>query len=148
MTPQQLMSVRVLWSSLVLSNALIVVVGMVAIAKITDPSVLDLGRLVPDDSSVGAIIWFAGWALLAASFVVPQLLIKAAGTSPTTPLSFERMYTPFIISMALAEACTLMGFVSALFMGPQVPERMLLPAAAAILVGLTRFPTGLPKRHP
>jgi hypothetical protein len=43
--------------------------------------------------------------------------------------------------MALAESCTLMGLVSSLFIGAQVPERMLLPAAAAILVGLSRFPT-------
>ena len=53
----------------------------------------------------------------------------------------QRAYTPFIVSMALAESCTLSGLVSALFMGPQVPERMLLPAAAAILVSLGRFPT-------
>ena len=144
------MTARIVWSSLVGSNALIVGVGMVSLAGITDPAVLDVQRLVPADMSAGAVIWALGFASLGASFVVPGLLTKASSsgsaTSATSATSsaasiFQRAYTPFILSMALAESCTLMGLVSSLFIGAQVPERMLLPAAAAILVGLSRFPT-------
>lgn len=135
------MTARIVWSSLVGSNALIVGVGMVSLAGITDPAVLDLQRLVPADMSAGAVIWALGFASLGASFVVPGLLTKASSSTSTTSSTFQRAYTPFILSMALAESCTLMGLVSAVFMGAQVPERMLLPAAAAILVGLSRFPT-------
>jgi len=137
------MTVRIVWSSLVASNALIVAVGMVSMAGITDPTVLDMSRLVPADTSVSAIIWALGFASLGASFVVPGLLTRSSSSSASASSAgtFQRGYTPFILSMALAESCTLMGFVSALFVGPQVPERMLLPAAAAILVGLSRFPT-------
>jgi hypothetical protein len=140
------MTVRIVWSSLVGSNALIVGVGMVSLAGITDPAVLDPQRLVPADMSAGAVIWALGFASLGASFVVPGLLTRSSSSSSSSASSssssiFQRAYTPFILSMALAESCTLMGLVSAVFMGAQVPERMLLPAAAAILAGLSRFPT-------
>ena len=145
MTPQQIMTVRTVWSSLVASNVVIVAIGLVGVAHITDPTTLDVRHLVPTDLDAAAIIWAVGFASLGASFAMPTLLARASSSSSSSSSSsaglMQRAYTPFILSMALAESCTLSGLVSALFMGPQVPERMLLPAAAAILVSLGRFPT-------
>ena len=150
MTPQQIMTVRTVWSSLVASNVVIVAIGLVGVAHITDPTTLDMRHLVPTDLDAAAIIWAVGFASLGASFAMPTLLARASSSSSSSSSSaaaasaaglMQRAYTPFILSMALAESCTLSGLVSALFMGSQVTERMLLPAAAAILLSLGRFPT-------
>lgn len=149
MTPQQLMTIRLLWSSLLMSNVILVVVGFF-IAGVTDPSTLVLARAIPAGPDVVGIVWGCAFGSLVASFALPRLLLSTSSSKSTRfgadaatsrGTLIQRAQTPFLLSMALAEACTLMGFVAALFMGPQVPELMLLPAGASVLVGLSRNPT-------
>lgn len=51
-----------------------------------------------------------GLMALAASFVVPQILNKSLVVS-ADQISVSTLFTPFIISLALNEACTIMGFM-------------------------------------
>ncbi len=142
MTPQELVAPRIMWAALLSSVVVIVVVGFVAIAGVTSFQAVQWAHLLPSDpEQPSALIWGMSLLPLIASFVLPRVL-KAKAPPPTSSSStLQRALTPFILSMALAESCALSGFVAALFMGAPVPELMLLPAAATLFAGLTRFPT-------
>jgi hypothetical protein len=59
----------------------------------------------------------------------------------TPALITARATISLILSLALAETCTLCGFLSAHFLGAHVPERVLLPPLAAVIASARLFPT-------
>ena len=121
-----------------LSNAIIAFVVVFLLGGRTLET-LQWGAVLP----VGAVSFnetlFLGLGMLTvvASVVVPRALAARAATSaPTDPRQpLARAFTPFILGLAVAESCTLLGLVSAIN-GFAPPERVFAHAALAIGVML------------
>lgn len=135
-----LQTVRTLWASLTMSHVVLLVVGIVVIGR-RDPAALDVARLWPTfapGTEVQGALWCMAFGMLGSSFVLPRLMLQHARSSASE--SGVSVYTPFILSMALAESCSLLSLVAADFVGEVVPELMLIPVTAAVVVSLARFP--------
>ena len=135
-----LQTARILWVASTSSQVVILIFGVVIIGGVADPAALDTQALwptfAPGTEAQGAL-WYVAFGMLGSSFMVPKLLEKQASSvgRAAHPL------TPFLVSIALAEACTVLSFVAAGFMGPPVPELMIVPVFCAVCVSLARFPT-------
>lgn len=128
-----------MWSS----NLLL---GLLAFFVLQNPPALgvDVARLVPAGAEaagpVGAV-WAAAFVFVAASFFLPRLfVVKTKAPTPDDQLVRQGL-TPFLVALALAEAATLCGLLAAHMLGDHVPERIVLPLAAALVAMASRFPT-------
>ncbi len=138
-----LQTVRTLWASLTMSHVVLLIVGVVVIGK-RDPAALDFAHLWPTfapGTEVQGALWCLSFGMLGSSFMLPSLLQKQAAENAGTK-GAPSPCTSFILSMALAESCSVMALVAADFMGPVVPELMFLPTTAAVVVSVARFPRG------
>ncbi len=124
-----------------MSHVILLVVGVVVGGGKSDPAALDLARLWPTfeaGTEVQGALWCMAFGMLGSSFVLPRLMLQHARSSASA--AGVSMYTPFILSMALAESSSVMSLVAADFVGEVVPELMLIPVGAAVAVSLARFP--------
>jgi hypothetical protein len=83
---------------------------------------------------------FFGLGLIAiiASFVIPSLLKKSLKL-PLDQMTVEILFTPFIFSLALNEACAIMGFLTKVHTNnDQISSALFL---ISLIVYLSRFPT-------
>src|ERR1051326_6037840 len=110
MTPQQLVPPRILFAGLVFSNVLLIYIAFVVVGQKTS---VEWNAVVSAQmSGVGAVMFVVSILLLAASIVLPRAFAKIAARSPARNEGValtQRAFPPFILGLALAEACTCMG---------------------------------------
>lgn len=139
MTPQQLFVPRVLCLSLTTSALMLAYVGYTVLGgKSVDA--FDASRLLPSASSDNAFFGFAiGAAALSVAWTGVAALVVGRGAQERPLL--QRAFAPFILGVALADACAVLGVV-AVSSGASPPERAAeLGILAALVIVAAHFPT-------
>jgi hypothetical protein len=139
-----LMTMRILWGALTMSTLLLVVVAFMA----RQP------QRYPMPASQAWMLFGVGAVVAVVSFVLPARLVVAALRQRKRPAVSDGAFTnlddavrlatalgqtPFILSMALSEAVSLLGFVVAFLGGPLEVAAVLF--ASGTLLAASRFPT-------
>jgi hypothetical protein len=133
--PARLLSIQIVWGAL-----LSTVIGYVAIAYLTIPP----GEKPEDLGAFELVLALLALSTLSLSFVIPKKLLgKAIGNDDPEALSIEdltaRVFSPWIIRMAMTESAAVLGFVAA--MGSRQPSKILPFVVISALAMLTTLPT-------
>jgi hypothetical protein len=139
MTPQQVFVPRMLTLSIVVSTGIFAWLALTE-ANIVSLDAFDFRKISPQSGP--EVAWlFVSMLGIAASFVVPMGLARNAKAKAAERPPAARAFPGFVLGLAFAELCAIVGFVSFTIGQAPAERAVMLAAVAAAVILLFHFPT-------